>query len=443
MANVISSFLVGVGLDTTEFDKGANDVESGISNITKSALQLAALAGGAFGASQLTFGFAQANDQLGKFADTFSVIPNDVAALGRALQHEGGSLESFMSQLEGIERLRASNPQQIGALFASAGIEGIDPSVILNAESATEAYKALGDIFADLSGQERLRAADVFGLDEASIRLLSKGTTQVNALADAQKKMRPVTEQMTKESARFNDEVQDLFTNIGGVADKISIALLPVISDSVGGMNDWIDVNREFIGSGINDILDPMSEYITEIAIAGGLLASGGLLGGLASMSKFVPLIGGGLATAAAAAGTIAAVGAAAAGGVAVGTVISDNLSDDVQTDIGRAITRTLAVFGNDEAQQALIAEANAGGFSGGFSTEQNALQRQLFPYLSAPLQQERERRTEAETQQSSNQRPIQVNLMLEGTVIDQRIVDVNDQLNEQALIDIQSSSKD
>ncbi|MCK5126786.1 MAG: hypothetical protein KAR42_11070 [candidate division Zixibacteria bacterium] len=423
MANTVTNFLIGIGLDTTEFDKGVKSVDSGIDNIRSSALKLAAVAAGAFGADQLTFGFAQANDQLGKFAQTFSVLPNDVAALGRALEHEGGSIESFMSQLAGIEQLRASTPQEMAGLFSAAGIVGIDPNVILQADSATDAYLALADVFDDLSGLQRLQAANLFGLDEASIRLLSKGRTEVDALVTSEQKLRPVNESMTTESARFNDTMQDFSTNIGGVADQISIKLLPVISSTVEGMNEWIGVNREFISSGINTFLDPMSDYITEIAVAGGLLVSGGLLAGLGGMAKFVPLIGGGLATAATAASRLTAVGAGATAAYVGGNIIDETLSGLIgpgYRDADKAFTQGIYnLFTSDPERDA--------GLMGTAETRRLSIH-------------------EIQNSQFNNAQkipPINVTLKMDGNVIDQRIVDVNETLNETSVNDLTSTTRD
>lgn len=453
MANVLSNFLVGIGMDTANFDKGARSVESGIGTISKSALQLGAVAAGAFGARQLTVGFAQTTDKLGKFSQVFGVIPNEVAAIGRALEHEGGSLESFMSQLAGIEQLRASTPQQIGALFATAGVVGVDPRVILDADNATEAYLALSDVIENLTGKQRLQAAKVFGLDEASIRLLSNYRQDIDKLVDRERTLRTVTKEMTDESARFKDATQDLQTNIGAQADVISMRLLPAISSGVEGMNSFLEANRSLISVGIDKTFDAMGDSVLELSIAAVALVNSGLFAGIAGMAKSVPLIGAGLSTAVIAASKLSAIGAAGFGGYAVGSLISENLETDTNTDIGRVITRILAVFGNDEAQQNLVREARVGGFTEGYSTESNPLQQWLFPELAAEQQRYTtlpESEINRSAQQQRTQQPVQtrmppinVTLQLDGNVIDQRIIDVSEQLNETTINDLTSSVRD
>lgn len=409
MANTIANFLVGLGLDTSEFEAGEKKIDSGISNLKSSALQLAAVGASAFGAQQLTFGFAQATDNIGKFSRVFSILPEDVSAFGRALEHEGGTLAGFMSQIENLERLRAMTPDQIGGFFAQAGVTGIDPNLILEADNVTEAYLRLADVFAGLNQRERIKASELFGFDEASIRLLSSGRAEVEKLVEREKELRPITEQMTKESARFNDVTQDLGTNIGNIADTISISLLPAISDVVEDMNEWLEVNKQFINSGIDTVLEPIADNLGAIATAGGLLATGGLLTGLAGMAKYVPVVGKGLAVAAGAAGKIAGIGAAAVIGAEVveeaapgGALSASNIFGD------NVVTRLLdtpisQLFGTDDDVTPLSSTSN--------------------------------------NNQSNNQRPVMVQLTLDGQVIDQKIVNTVNGMAEDAIVDVTSST--
>jgi hypothetical protein len=238
MAETIQNFLVGIGYDYDE--KGQNQIASGIDGLASKALMLGSVVAGAFGISALTADFANATDTLGKFSETFDMTANDVAGLGRAIQIEGGTFESMVSQLEAIERLRAMRPDEIGGFFADAGIVGFDPSVILNAKNATEAYIALGDVMKRASQDRRLQIADVLGLDPASIRLLSRGTDGVRSLVEKMKAARPVTDEMTKSSAAFNDQLFMMKTNIGGVSDAVANELLPSLTESMGEFNEFM-----------------------------------------------------------------------------------------------------------------------------------------------------------------------------------------------------------
>mgnify|MGYP003624203421 CR=1 FL=1 len=245
MANVISSLLVGIGFD---FDKkSAKEVDSGIDGIKSKALQLGAVVAGAYGIKKLATDFADSADMLGKFSETFGGTASDIQALGSALTTEGGSLESFMGQLESLERARARIKVGDVAFFAPAGKAGLDPNVIANAESATDAYIGLADAFARMNQQERINAAEALGLDSSSIRLLSQGRESVDLLVEKYKTIRPLTDQMTESAAEFNKQWVEVRANVGSVTDGLGYDFVNKMNGPLDKMNGLISENRELI----------------------------------------------------------------------------------------------------------------------------------------------------------------------------------------------------
>lgn len=314
MAGTLSNFLIGIGFDFD--DKGAKEVDNSIGSIKKTALQAGAAIAGAFGIKKLTLDFAQANDTLGKFSEVFGVIPNDVYAIGQALTHQGGSLDSFINQLSGIERLRAGLLQGDAGWLATAAQAGIDPAIITSASSATEAYRNLAGAFQGLSRQGRINAAQALGLDEASIRLLSRGVVEFDKEVNRLQNIRPVTDEMTKISAEFNDQLQDLNLNIGGVADKISVNLVPAINSVIGSTNKWFEANRNIINSGIDTTFNVIGDNIGQVASAAGLLAGSGILSTFSALAKSLPIVGSNIALVASSLAKIAGVSGAAVVGL-------------------------------------------------------------------------------------------------------------------------------
>lgn len=419
MPNTITNFLVGIGFDYDE--NATKEIGSGIDSVKSKALQLGAVVAGAFGVKALTTDFANANDELGKFAQVFNVSANDVSSFGRALAIEGGTVESFISQLEGLERLRAGTKQGEFGFVAAAQLAGIDTRGFIEATNATEAYLTLADQFKDLSGQQRINAANAFGLDDASIRLLSRGREGVEKLVEQQRAMRPVTDAMTKSSAEFNDQVLDLTSNIGGFADRISERLLPEINNVIDGMNKWIGVNRELANSGIDKFLDFAIDNPNAVAAGTGLAATGVLATSAGLLSK-VPGVGGALAGSARFGAAGLGLGSAALLGTAIGEEINKHLSDTKKDAIGRSITEVLAFFGNENAQRTLILDDRSKQTRRGeetFLNEDNVPNSTPVP----PVQ--------------------QINLSVEigGETIDKRIVKVNERQNQITLNDLMSTS--
>lgn len=290
MASTLTNFIIGLGFSfDTETTKQA---DSALESVKTKALQVGAALAGAFGLKALTLDFANANDSIGKFSETFGVIPNEVAALGRALQIEGGSLNGFISQLESIERLRAGLLIGDANFIARAGIAGIDTSELISATNATEAYISLADQFARMTTQQRINAASALGLDAASIRLLSQGSESLREMVAVQQRIRPITEEMTDVSTQFNIELQNIMSNVGGVADRISVKMIPAITNVIAGMNAWIEVNRKFNNERIDAAVDAVIDSPTASTVGAGLLGAGALRAGAKAVTK-VPLVGG------------------------------------------------------------------------------------------------------------------------------------------------------
>lgn len=361
MAKTISNLLVGIGFDLDK--KSTDKVSSGIDNVKSKALKLGSVVAGAFGIKALTSDFANAKDDLGKFSDVMGVSANNVNAFGAALRLEGGTLGGFISQLEGIEKFRAGFKVGDIGFLPSAEKAGINTKTILEAKDATEAYLSLADQFQQLTKQQRINAAQAMGLDDASIRLLSRGRKAVEDVINAEKERRTITEAMLKVSAEFNDETQKLGDGIGGIADKISERALPHLNNLLKGMNDWIVANNKVINSGIDIFFDSIGENLIGIAASLGLISAAG---GLGIAGKAVSKVGGKLGLGAVTkAGGLAAktgglasraggAGLALTAGLAIGDIISKNLSDEVNQAIGGAIAQVLASLGISEAQQAI-----------------------------------------------------------------------------------------
>ena len=437
MSKVISSLLVGLGFDVDQ--KGAKEFERSIDSVKSKALQLGKVAAGAFGVKALTADFAASRDMLGKFADTFGVLPNDVLAFGNALATEGGSIESFMFQLENLERVRARILTGDVGFFAPAAKAGLDPNVIADAESATDAYIGLANAFATMTTQQRINAAEALGLDEASIRLLSQGRTSVEDIVERFRTIRPVTESSTEAAAEFNRQWVELKQNIGSAADSVSDDILPAINDAIGGINNWIDVNKELVNS-------------NAIVFAGfsSLVAGSGALNVLKAMARYIPAIGMGLASVASGSAAVLNVGAAGLAGYGIGTLIEKQLPQDYKLDLGRGIAQTLAMFGNEEAQAALDAEAAAGGYT---DTYQRQAAAGYFGNDTPPVRNlseagfaERRREgiesvTRPQAQQTPTRQDLTINMVLDGQVIDRKVVTVVNGIAQTTLDDLSTST--
>lgn len=256
MSNTLTNFIVGMGY---RYDRrGEAEIVSGIGSIKSQVLQLGSIVAGGYGVKQLTVDFANSRAELGEFSKTFGVLPEDVAALGQALTREGGSLDSFIGQLENVERLRAGLIRGDAAFIGQAGRAGLDVQPLIDAQNATEAYIALADQFAQLSQDQRLNAAEAIGLDVSSIRLLSNGGARLREIITEQKNLRVVTTEMTEVGKEFRNTLGELSDRSGGFADQISSKLLPAMTQLINSTNEWLQLNEAELGSSLLQLLDQL-----------------------------------------------------------------------------------------------------------------------------------------------------------------------------------------
>tara|TARA_Y100000310_G_C20677507_1_gene813945 strand:- start:1677 stop:2825 length:1149 start_codon:yes stop_codon:yes gene_type:complete len=250
-AKTIKSFLVGLGLDVDE--KSFKEAENGFDFIGKKALQLGAVVTGAFGAKALTFDFAADIDQLGKFSEFLKLSADDISAYGGAIEQSGGSLDSFKSQLLSITQLRAGElVGDFGYISEAlkAGVSNEALSNFRNARSAIESYLALADVFnSTQTAEQQQNIAAAFGLDPASVRLLTKSREEVEALVKSQRAMRPVTKEMTALAADFNDNIQMLSRSLQGLADVFSVEFMKELNSTLDNINSFFGENQGEIKS--------------------------------------------------------------------------------------------------------------------------------------------------------------------------------------------------
>lgn len=442
MSKVISSFLVGLGFNVDQ--KGAKEFEGSIDSVRSKALQLGSVVAGGLGIKALTADFAVGRDRLGKFSEYMGIAANDVMAIGNALSTQGGSLEGFISQISNIESLRARTLAGDTGWFADVAKADVDPMSIVNAENAVEAYLELSKVMSGLDSQKQKNLAAALGLDQASVLLLSKGESGVKELISTMKGVRTVTDESTEEAARFTRGWVELSQNVGSATDEMSETILPFVNDMVEGVNKWIGANKELVNS--NALL--FGGFAT-------VAAGSGALSTLSAMSRYIPLIGKGLAGVAAGAASVSGVAAAATGGYAAGTILNKYLPDDYKTDLGRSIAHTLAIFGNDEAQAALDAEAEAGGFTPVFQKQVDA------GYYGSPgeygtsdssewkpqsnlsdIDFASQRRGAVSGQSAPQRQTIEIPIILDGQALDRRTVEIVDGMAQTAIDDISSNTE-
>src|SRR6476646_10434779 len=104
MANTLTNFLIGVGMDTSGFDKGSKEVERGMQGIKTTALGISAAILGVFaGVASAAVSTAQHVDQLSLATQNLNTNKQFVSDLGGGMKLMGGDAADALKEVRGIE----------------------------------------------------------------------------------------------------------------------------------------------------------------------------------------------------------------------------------------------------------------------------------------------------------------------------------------------------
>lgn len=310
----ITDFTVGLGFDSTAFDRGIRNAEKSLGSFRSDVLQIGATLAGAFSLNALSFGFAEQKEGIRQFAQSIGVAADKYSALAQAADSYGaseGELQGVLSQMAKDRAAMAKGEFN----YTDLAITGIDWGKIHNAKDDVEALVALAGQWQKLSLSQRINTAQYYGLTPQMIDLLSQGEEGVRKLMGTFNKARPYTEEMGDAARRFNAQWAVLSSTVVGFADRIATPFVDDISDIVEVINQWIDANRDWLNSGADIIGDHLAMIAAALAAFPIMKLAGlvGLLGKLAGFGSGIKGVGAGLLS------IVSAHPLLSAGGAAVG----------------------------------------------------------------------------------------------------------------------------
>lgn len=313
MSSVLTSFLVGIGWDTSGFDQGTKHIESSMGSVKSSVLQTAASIGTLTALTGAGLKFAKSTSEIDNFTRSIGVGRSDLLAFGGALQGMGGDADSAMGILTSLEQKRASILTGEMGWIAPAARAGIDTNSILQATDSLDAVLRLSDQFQQLSAQQRLNAADALGFDPATVAFLSQGRDVVEATLNQYRDARPLVDGLTEASRDLTQEWSRLEALAGGIGDKVQSKLIPAITKATTVVTEFLNANKQAIDAGIEKYGTPENIEAAGVAAAGAGVSTAGAVAG--SLLQRFGLTG---------TGSLVAGGARLAGGAGVAYGVSD-----------------------------------------------------------------------------------------------------------------------
>ena len=313
----IADFVVGLGFDTSDFEKGSRRVSTGLTGLRSDILQVGATLAGAFGAKALTIDFANTNDELRQVAERLGITTDALYGANEAAKAFGardGEMTALLSTLTSM-KTRFNELGELGAFEELAKL-GVDIDRLTDAKDSVSAMLALSDELARLSTSRRFEAASVLGISAQTLDLLANGSKSVSDLSKAYQDARPHTEAMADASRNLIAQWNELTERVGGRADRLSTPLVAALADITGGMNDWLEANQALIDQNIDAVIKAISDNFNILAPAAVAVAGSGIASTFAGLAKSVPIVGGAMAAVAASLGKVAVL--AGAIGVAI-----------------------------------------------------------------------------------------------------------------------------
>lgn len=298
MSQVLTSFLVGIGMETSRFDQGTKHIESSMGSLKSSILQTAGSLTALTALTGAGVKFAKTTSEIDNFTRSIGVGRSDLLAFGGALQGMGGDADSAMNILSNLEQKRASILTGDIGWIPGAAKAGINTDDILQASDSLDAFVRLSAQFQKAAPQQRLNMADALGLDPATVAFLSQGRSVVEATLNQYRDARPEIDGLTESSRELTQEWSRLEALAAGIGDKVESKMIPAITQATTAVGNFLSANKAAIDAGIDKYATPENIKSAGVAAAGaGLSTSGAITGALlqkVGMERAGALIGAG-----------------------------------------------------------------------------------------------------------------------------------------------------
>lgn len=458
MAKVLQNFLIGVGLDTEQYDKGAKNVEGSLSRMrTLVGFTGAAITGAFAAAGTAAIAAGKRVDDFNLAAEKLKTPTADVYAYGRALASLGGDASEALTAINAAENaLQQFQLKGTFGPFEEAAFAGVrdELNALMNARDGMELLRGLADVVPGMDkGQQRL-IQDAFSLSDAAMRSLRGGTAELDASIARAGELYGEFGRATDAAREYGRAIAELNTRFEGIGETLAEKMLPGFTRILDSMGGFIDRNR--------GLIEESASYIGETPGAAALAA------GAAVSATGVALRGIGMGGAGRVVSRLGYPGMVIGGGMMAydaakdwewgdwwdqskdsvrdswrGLTGSDDVSDLPDAPYGPAVP----VIGPDGAPiQNPIVESPTSGFItpyesiyGGGELDNAEAAKSSPDVIILRNQQEQAQRSDARPRIDVNNN-LEVQLEIDGRAIDTRVVDVIERRERDTIDDIYSS---
>ena len=347
MAKTIANFLVGIGLDTKDFDKGSKSVDTSLSGFRSKAQLAGGAIAAAFGAASVAaINAGNRSDEFIRKVAKFDTSSRFIYNLGNAFRLMGGNAEDAITTISKAEGILDALRKGDASALESAGLAQVDVSRLQTSRDGEELLKNLSDILSSPNTKDWQKRSlqETFGLSNEGLVLLSKGRAEIDAVVNGVDKYAEGLEKAAEAGRAYSEALSKVgiqFDHIGNVlADK----LLPKFTEIINGVSGFIDKNMPRIGAAADYIADNAGA----VTAIGGGLAAGATAGAASSVAAKLGMKG------LARIGAGASYGGYAGAAIGAGSLLYDLKSSDIKDVTGydvskyyRSPSETVEAIGN------------------------------------------------------------------------------------------------
>lgn len=266
---VIENLVTRFGFDVDQ--KKLDQINTGITNIVKglssaikvASVAVAATAAAATGVFLFAKKIAEANDKLGKFAETLGLDVESLQELGYAAELNGGSVESMNSSLSSLTKMMSEASRGIGSGVEAFGLLGLSVTDAQGKIKNTDEFLyEISDALANLGTQaEKIELAGKLGIDKNLILTLDKGSAALkNQRNEARELGFVIDKNAAGSAANFNDALLKTNKIISGVTNSIGQGLMKEITPMLNAFVKWFKANKELIKQNIVDFVTKIGQ---------------------------------------------------------------------------------------------------------------------------------------------------------------------------------------
>lgn len=305
MANVITQFLVGIGLDTSDFEKGEKRVKTSMEGIKSSTLAIgSAMASAAIGAGVRVDQLAEKSRKLQDQLYRTNTQTTWAQGYGASLKELGGNADDAVGRITGLEEKLAAIRMGDRGWLDTLAPAGFNTGQLSQAKSAQEFIKMAADQFSTASHTQQVNMANVLGLTDQEFKLWQQGGSYVESHSQQLATQLGYTEKLNQQQYEYSQEWVKLNLELDKAGNTLSSIMLP-------SMTSLVQLANEYAGA-FNSFAQQNPDTVSAGVTGGGIAATGFSLSSIGAVLGKFGIPGAGLLRTAGPVGTAAGISVAA-----------------------------------------------------------------------------------------------------------------------------------